>query len=272
MRGVYGAVEEALRRFPGERIHLLYAGCGPYATLVLPLLTQFSPAQLQVTLIDVHSASIRGVRRLVEALDLSAYGLACMEADAITYRHPDHLPLHVVVCETMQAGLAREPQVAITLNLLPQLVAGGIFVPENILVEAHLGDSRREDIGLLMHRDERGVPLGYAADRPERLKLERVMALNADTVREWSGHRTQDPFPLATIEVPERSADLDQFLLQTRISVYGPFALAPYACELSFPLRLHEYTGVESGARIRFSYALGSKPGLRHRRVQPGEG
>jgi hypothetical protein len=44
-----------------------------------------------------------------------------------------------------------------------------------------------------------------------------------------------------------------------------------YACELSFPLRLYEYTSVESGARIRFSYAFGSKPRLRHGRVQPGE-
>ena len=48
------------------------------------------------------------VQMLVETLDLGAYVSACRQADAITYRHPDNSPLHVAVCETMQAGLARD--------------------------------------------------------------------------------------------------------------------------------------------------------------------
>jgi hypothetical protein len=265
LRGVHGAIQAAQRRFPGKRIHLLYAGCGPYATLVLPLLPRFDPDQLQVTLLDVHAPSIKGVRRLVETLDLGAYVSACRQADAITYRHPDNSPLHVAVCETMQAGLAREPQVAIAANLLPQLAQGGLFVPQEIRIEACLGDSSREDIGRLMHRGLDGVPVGYGAERPERLHLGRVMALNRENARTLG--RRDAPVPLATIEVPERVERLDQFLLQTTISVHGPFALGPYACELSFPLRLHEYTGVQSGARIAFSYVSGANPGLNHRRL-----
>jgi hypothetical protein len=269
LRGIHAGIHKAMRRFPGEPVHLLYAGCGPYATLVLPLTTQFSPEQIQLTLIDIHQDSIEGVKRLVKVLDVADYVVACRQADAITYRHPDSVPLHVVVCETMQAGLAQEPQVAIMLNLLPQLEGHGIFIPENIVVEACLNDPRQEDIGLLMHRDEFGFPVGReTARQSERLELGRILALNMETAREMNHDngraKGRDVIPLTTIEGPERADGADEFLFMTTVSVFGSFELAPYACELSFPLRVHELSPVEGGTRIQFSYAFEPKPGLRH--------
>ncbi|MEJ2750284.1 MAG: hypothetical protein P8183_20610, partial [Anaerolineae bacterium] len=118
LRGIYAGIHEAMRRFPGECIHIVYAGCGPYATLLLPLTTQFTPAQIQLTLIDINQPSIDGVRRLTAALGLDDYVQACVQANAITHQHPPDNPLHMVVSETMQTGLAREPQVAIMRNFL----------------------------------------------------------------------------------------------------------------------------------------------------------
>jgi hypothetical protein len=34
LRGVYKAILQLKRDFPHERLHILYAGCGPYATLL----------------------------------------------------------------------------------------------------------------------------------------------------------------------------------------------------------------------------------------------
>jgi hypothetical protein len=265
LRGIYAGIHEAIRRFPGERIHIVYAGCGPYGTLLLPLTTRFTPEQMQLTLIDIHKPSIDGVRSLIETLDIENYIYKCVQADAVTYRHPPKMPLHMVISETMEAGLAREPQLAIMRNFLPQLQENGLFIPENIVVEACLSSSEKEDIGLLMHRDEFGYPVGREVQRQtDRLPLERIIALNSESAHPEAIGRGWEAIPLTTVEIPDRDERFDQFLLLTTVSVFGPYGFEPYDCELSFPLRLHELNQVESGSKIHFSYVFGRKPGLHH--------
>jgi hypothetical protein len=246
-------------------IHIVYAGCGPYGTLLLPLTTRFTPEQVQLTLIDIHKPSIDSVRRLVEALGIENYIYKCAQADAVTYRHPPEIPLHMVISETMEAGLAREPQLAIMRNFLPQLQEKGFFIPENIVVEAWLSSSEKEDIGLLMHRDEFGYPVGREMQmKADRLPLGRIIALNSKSAHPEAIGRSWEAIKLTTLEVPDRDERFDQFLLLTTVSIFGPYGFAPYDCELSFPLRLHELDKVESGGKIHFSYVFGRKPGLHH--------
>ncbi len=259
LRGIYAGIHEAIRRFPGERIHIAYAGCGPYATLLLPLTTQFTPAQIQLTLIDINKPSVDGVQRLIAALGLNDYVHTCVQADAVTYQHPH--PLHMVVSETRQTGLAREPQVAIMRNFLPQIKENGLFLPQNIVVEAFFSNTAVEDIGWLMHRDGFGHPVGRLA-QIDRMLLGRIMALNAETIQEM-GHGWET-IPLTTLEIPPRDEQFDQFLLMTTVTVFGTYGFGPYECELSFPLRLHTLDRVTGGSKIHFSYVFGQKPGLQH--------
>ena len=69
-RGVFQAVSAAQKRFPGERLHLLYAGTGPFATLVLPLCTVFSPAEIGFTLLEVQPESIGHLHKVIEVFEL----------------------------------------------------------------------------------------------------------------------------------------------------------------------------------------------------------
>ena len=265
LRGINAGIHEAIRRFPGERIHILYAGCGPYGTLLLPLTTQFTPEQMQLILIDIHKPSIEGVRSLIKALGIENYIYKCVQADAVTYRHPNEIPLHMVVSETMQAGLAREPQLAIMRNFLPQLETNGLFIPENIVVEACLSSSEEEDIGQLMHRNEYGYPVGREMQlQAGRLPLERIIALNSESAHPQKIGRGWETIPLGTLEIPPRDKRFDQFLLLTTVSIFSSYGFAPYDCELSFPLRLHDLNQVASGSKIHFSYEFDRKPGLHH--------
>ena len=82
MRGLRAAVADATRRFPGQAIEVLYAGCGPFATLALSLIVERDPSEVQLTLVDVHERSLDAARRLYERLDALAYIRRFVHADA----------------------------------------------------------------------------------------------------------------------------------------------------------------------------------------------
>src|SRR6185312_12564721 len=104
LRGVYAAIQEAQQRFPGDVIHVLYAGCGPFALLCLPLLLLAEQA-VHFTLLDVHARAIESVQTIMAALRLEAANVDCLVCDATQYHAPGHRALHVVVSETMQRAL-----------------------------------------------------------------------------------------------------------------------------------------------------------------------
>lgn len=132
LKGTYLALLELQKRFPGQRLNILYAGCGPYATLILPLLPLFNPQELDVLLLDINNDSLRSVANLLSTAGLEDYKVGMQQADAICYQSPESRPLHMIVSETMFYALIREPQVSITQNLAPQLQKGGILIPEEI--------------------------------------------------------------------------------------------------------------------------------------------
>lgn len=105
LRGTANAIAAARERFPGDAIEVVYAGTGPLAPFVVPLLPM---SGVRFTLIDVDARSLRMLRVLLDRLGLQ---VDLVHADATEYRHPT--AMHVVVSETMQRSLAVEPFVAI---------------------------------------------------------------------------------------------------------------------------------------------------------------
>jgi hypothetical protein len=204
LRGVYHAIQEARRRFPAEVIHVLYAGCGPFAPLCLPLLPLLAGQAVHFTLLDVHTRAIESVQTIMAALRLEGANIECVVGDATRYRTPDRRPLHIVVSEAMQRALEKEPQVAILMNTAPQLAARGLMVPEMIAVDAVLTDLSRElgsnDVaaGPSAHalKPWKGrIPLGriLTANGPARgLRREhrRICRRHESPCRQWSRRNT----------------------------------------------------------------------------------
>jgi len=131
-RGLHGAINEAKRRFPGEKIRILYAGCGPYATLALAMLSHFSPDEIEFQLLDLHEESVENAERIINRMNLQDYFTGYECCDAANYKVS--IPPHIVLSETMDRALANEPQAAIVANLVPQMRKGGLLVPEEITV------------------------------------------------------------------------------------------------------------------------------------------
>lgn len=249
LRGVHAAIRQAQLRFPGEVIHVLYAGCGPFAPLCLPLLPLLAGQAVHFTLLDVHARAIQSVQSIIAALNLGAPNLDCLVSDATDYRHPAHQPLHVVVSETMQRALDKEPQVAILINLAPQLVPGGFMVPETIAIDAVLTDLSQE-----LAANNR-VPEPWSG----RIPLGRILQLDRERVCAWAASGVPSHLPPARVSVPSVVATHYSLVLATTIRTFGMHELREYDSGLTHPLMVN---GWRAGEELEFTYRLSNEPGF----------
>jgi predicted GNAT superfamily acetyltransferase len=254
LRGIREAIEEARQWFGGERVRVLYAGCGPWAPLALPLCTEFLPDEVGFILVDVHGRSIEAVRRLVDALGLGDYILDTVQADATRLTLEE--PVHVVVAETMQQALTKEPQLAVTAHLAGQLARGGVFIPEAVRVEATATDLEREFVT---------APDGAGPDGSGRLRREigTLMELTADSAAALvagaeGGHLAPVRLPVP----PLPSTGVFHLMLRTHLTVYGDHRLDDYQSGLTYPKVCLDLGELRSGEVLEFRYRTGSSPGF----------
>jgi len=249
LRGVHGAIKEAQLRFPQEVIEVLYAGCGPFAPLCLPLLPLLAGQAIHFTLLDVHARAVESVQAIMAALRLDGVKVDCLVCDATQYRHPDQRPLHVVVSETMQRALEKEPQVAILVNTAPQLTPGGLMVPETIAVDAVLTDMSQE--------------LGGNGHGPEpwsnRVPLGRILELDRERACAWAAAGVPSHLPPARISLPSCVAAQNSLVLTTTIRTFGVHELREYESGLTHPLMVN---GWRAGEDVEFTYRLCDQPGF----------
>lgn len=240
LRGVEAALRDAQTRFPGQRLMLLEAGCGPFALLALPLATRFRPDEVGFTLLDIHAHSLDAVRTIVQALGLEAYVDDYVQADAAVWRCPGEMRPHVIVSETMQNGLKNEPQAAITRHLAPQLLPGGHFLPEAVSLEFALQTWQSGADGEVGHSVHH-APLPLFSLTPETA---------LDDAR-------------GRIRLPDALPPQARPVLLTRIRVFRDIALEEGECSLTLPIRLRDLPALQGGERIDYVYDSGPRPGLR---------
>ena len=240
IRGIYRAINHLLDTIPGHTINILYAGCGPYATLLTPLTSQFTAAQINFILLDINPDSLEAAKILYEKLGLSDYLADCVCTDATTYKFPDSVSIDMVISETMLNALKKEPQVAIMNNLIPQMRPEAIFIPEEITVEAVLTRWEEEYNSFTMpdYQAKRiRVGLVYCASREFKLPQPVVLQVPASET-----HKRLDLF--------------------TQITVFGKEVLNTYTCSLTMPLAVCELQNQKEGITIKFEYVMSDNPGF----------
>lgn len=247
IRGVNAAINTLRLRFSGTPLEILYAGCGPFGTLLLPLLGKYSPGDFKLYLLDFHQRSLDSVKRLLTHFGFFPHAVQTIKADACSYKHPGKL--HLVVAETMQKSLEQEPQFAVTANLASQLWPKGVFIPQRIDVVLCLADL---DTGAARY------PLATVCTlSPERASDQMQQA---QTNSDKRGLQLEP-----TIVVIPRRADIGRFdaALFTRICVFRQYRLKDYESQVTLPLKCYEILPLAGGERYRVSYQLGSYPKFR---------
>jgi hypothetical protein len=243
LRGIYKAILQLKKDFPNERLHILYAGCGPYATLLTPLTAYFRADELAFYLLDINEASVEAAQKLFTELKLNDYVEEWIIADATKYQIPYGEIRHLIISETMLNALRKEPQVEIMLNLVPQLPANGLFVPQEITVSAKLLSPRLETDRYLTPDHE-----------PERINLGTVYSI---------GRKNCAKHQPVIITIPKETGVFKQLSLLTDITTFADEKLGIYASSLNMPMDLFN-ADEHTGKQLRFQYITGEYPGFKY--------
>jgi predicted RNA methylase len=246
--GIRDAIEEKLKINPGRPVTVLYAGTGPFASLLTPLITLFTPAQLQMVWLEINPVSFQYLQKMITQFEMEDYVVELVEADAATWSIPVHVHPDIVVSETMNNALQKEPQVSIVVNLLSQCNPGTILIPDLVKVDACL--------------------LGSTIDHPEDIfHLETLLELDAETAVRIK--KNPENVPVLTKGIiltiselpPERFKTL---ALNTSIRIFGQYSLTFNESGLTIPhiLRMTNWFK-KFPIRLLFQYQNDNNPCFR---------
>lgn len=238
IQGIYQAIQDRLKAHPGQIVNILYAGTGPFAWLLLPLLPLFSASQIQVTLLDIHQASLDKVTKLIEHFDLADRVVESACADATLWQPNTVVKFDVILSETMKHLLQQEPQVQIFTHLQAYLADDGVLIPQNIELDAWLECRTVQDF----------VETHY---------LGPLFALNLQTARLLaSGDRS---FLAGTLLLPDFTPSAVTLKFTTSIQVYGNSTLSEYQSQLTLPRYRREHW-LKPLSCLAFRYEQGTHP------------
>lgn len=255
IRGLHEAISDAMHS--GKPVHVLYAGCGPYALLAVPLMTVFPPEQVKFTLLDIHQECLDQALALIESLGLSQHINDSLCVDATCYKIPADKKPDVIVSETMSVCLHNEPQVSIARCLLSQ-APDARMVPQSVSVEVCALNWSKEHVFM---------PSDYVGEIPtpkrDRIYLGKIFELDATNICNWHGIEG-DRLPAGSVKIPTTLEPRYHPHLLTRITVYGKNRLQDYDCSLTLPKPLRGKPVFAGGETLQFHYQLGANPELKY--------
>ena len=252
LQGIYAAIRHARKVFPGEKIEILYAGCGPFAALAVPQCAKFSSDEITFTLIDIHQRSLDSAKMIFGKLGFEDYVCEFIKTDAAVYRSKRGKKFHIIVTETMQKTLEKEPQVAITLNLAKLLRENGLFIPKKITIEA-----------CLTKLEEEFSSNSEARTNNERVFLGEIFGLSADNLAD-----SKSLFEPKTLEFSSDISRPMSLILLTKIEIFDSFMLSDYESGITYPTILCEVKEFKAGQKIEFQYVSEENPHFEHRLIR----
>lgn len=231
LRGIHKAIEEKLEK--GGKVNVLYAGCGPYATLVTPLTQLFSSKDVSFTMLDINASSLLAVRKIYAALEVEAFVEEYIEADATDQSLDLNKSFDIIISETMQMGLRNECQVPLTRNLVRFLKPEGHFIPQQVSIDIYVAGNENKY---------------NPKDTPRHLLGN---AYNLDFLN------VPKPFYTSALAVPH--SDFKYLEMFTSIKVYKNYRLEPYESSLTVPIYLDKFSD-RVPSSISFEYQETEKP------------
>ncbi|MFK3862026.1 SAM-dependent methyltransferase [Pseudoalteromonas rhizosphaerae] len=281
-RGIDQAIQSKLKH--SSSITILYPACGPFAPLLLPLLSYyknsklFTPQQINVILVDVHPGAILSLQQLVKDLQLDDFILRIETADATEYEPVESIDL--LVLEAMQHGFTKEGQLSIAKHLVQFLTIDGWMIPQNVSVRGMMviGESEfNQQWNKVKYSHSLNMDVSAQQDRVE---LGEILRINKSTLLNMQELELQDGvkvIPARQIKLPTGVKDMGKRILAiyAHIDTFAEEGVGQYDSGITHPRPdmtfyidstprdvEHAHFVANSGDTVQFYYQLSGFPGF----------
>jgi predicted RNA methylase len=253
IKGLCNAIDALLEKKRGP-LHILYAGCGPFATLILPALSIYSKNEIQCTLLEINTISLESAKRVIGKLGYDDYILSYQNEDATKYTVDNIIPIDIVLSETMQCGLVKEQQVPIVMNIMKQVEKETVLIPEMIAVDL-----------CLMNFQKFTSRVNKTPESDYCFVLDRLIEISAEKINDYasklerSGTTLLFPEKLITINAKQTESFKDLILI-TRITVFGKEKILVNESGLTLPIKLKKFSSLSEKTTLKTRYVIDEKP------------
>ncbi|MAN27539.1 MULTISPECIES: SAM-dependent methyltransferase [Mesonia] len=253
IRGINKAIQEKINQ--QKPLHVLYAGTGPFATLILPFILRYPKEDIKYTLLEINPLSFEILQDVILKLGLKDYNIKLVKEDATKYNIDSENKPDILISETMQNALAKEQQVPIFLNLMNQVNYDSVFIPQKIELS----------IGL----KKEGIPLEENHPKPY------------EKVRKIFDVSKEEMFPLSTAEKKTNGEILfdkketiiegkklkgfSQLVLMTEIQIYEDEKIGIDESGLTTPIIIKDISDLKDSLSIHTQYKISSHPELEYK-------
>lgn len=248
----------ALESFSSEQpITLVYPGCGPLATLVLPILFSVYPHKVNITFIDYHQSALDHLQRQILTMDNAQIECRFICADATQWL-PDS-DIDILILECMLKGLDDEGHVSIVNHFAPFLTPDASLIPEEIEVKAMWIDMSAEAAYCQAQHDGGKLP------KAEQLKQYRVPICDVFKLERDTYQKVDDnQIPCVDLVWVNQPGSNYHFSLTMRLKLLNNIWLEEYADGITMPFfpELIKNSDNEIFSNLSGYYQLGGKPGF----------
>ncbi len=249
--GIRAAIDDRMKSQSGNPLILLYAGTGPFASLLTPICSLYSPEQIQLVLLEFNSYSYKTVLRLFDKLELNSFLLHHESADACNWKIPDYLQPDILISETMNKSLEKEPQVKLVSHLIAQCILDPILIPTAIKVSAALVEKKINNPDNIFYLKE-------------LIRFDKEMAASIGNRK--GGLKIFNEGVI--VDLPADKNSYADFCLLTEIEVYGGIKILSGESAITLSVRISSLDKISLPSRWLFQYEFGNSPGFRSAEMQ----
>jgi len=257
MRAVYLGTQKKIGQHPHRKVKILYAGCGPYCPLILPLLYLFDATEVELTLLEINPHSFQVGQQLITTLGKNQFIKEMVCEDATQYIPQERNGFDIILSETMDKALEIEPQVAIFLNLYPYLKKDGILIPEQITVDLYATDIRKEKSPANeFYLDT----VTCKNNKKQRTFVKNIMTVDQSFLELNLTSQNEESYYLTSVNLSKLKTENIDFLYLTNLKIFDSITLQEDESFLTLKVYAFTLTPEIQHRQVEFSYRMNSDP------------